>query len=438
MAQAFTGAGRLQAGVSPTAPPTVTPIEAQLASAGWPFASAQDSCKEEAMLITSSSELAAICARLAKHPFVTVDTEFLRETTFWPKLCVIQLAGPDEAVAIDALAPGMDLSPFFDLMVDPAVVKVFHAARQDVEIVWHLSERIPEPLFDSQVAAMVLGYGDSISYDQLVQRTNGTQLDKTSRFTDWSKRPLSNAQIDYAIADVTHLRDIYVKLTGELEKRGRTDWVAEEMRVLTSPDTYRQEPERAWERFRSRVRKPRELAVLMEVAAWREREAQARDVPRSRVLKDDSLFDIALTGPKTVEALGAMRSIPKGWERSRDGMAVVEAVQAGLARDPRELPPIDKHRPQSQSQSATVELLKVLLKMVAEKHHVAAKVVATSDDLDRIAENDEADIGALKGWRRELFGEKALALKHGKLALAIERGRVTAVDRVPAVIIAED
>ena len=389
------------------------------------------------MLITSSSELAAVCARLATHPFVTVDTEFLRETTFWPKLCVIQLASAAEAVAVDALAPGMDLTPFFDLMVDPAVGKVFHAARQDVEIVWHLSKRIPEPLFDSQVAAMVLGYGDSISYDQLVQRTNGTQLDKTSRFTDWSKRPLSPAQIDYAIADVTHLRDVYVKLTGELEKRGRSDWVAEEMRVLTSPDTYRQEPERAWERFRSRVRKPRELAVLMEVAAWREREAQARDVPRSRVLKDDSLFDIALTGPKSVEALGAMRSIPKGWERSRDGMAVVEAVQAGLARDPRELPPIDKHRPQSQSQSATVELLKVLLKMVAEKHHVAAKVVATSDDLDRIAESDEADVGALKGWRRELFGDKALALKHGKLALAIERGRVTTVERTPAVVIAE-
>jgi len=392
---------------------------------------------EDAMLITSSSDLAAVCARLAKHPFVTVDTEFLRETTFWPKLCVIQLASTDEAVAVDALAPGMDLGPFFDLMVDPKVVKVFHAARQDVEIVWHLSKRIPQPLFDSQVAAMVLGYGDSISYDQLVQRTNGTQLDKTSRFTDWSKRPLSNAQIDYAIADVTHLRDIYVKLTGELEKRGRSDWVAEEMRVLTSPDTYRQEPERAWERFRNRVRKPKELAVLMTVAAWREREAQARDVPRSRVLKDDSLFDIALTGPKTVEALGAMRSIPKGWERSRDGMALVEAVQAGLAIDPRTLPPIEKHRPQSQSQSATVELLKVLLKMVAEKHHVAAKVVATSDDLDRIAEDDDADVGALKGWRRELFGEKALALKHGKLALAIERGRVTAVDRVPPVVIAE-
>lgn len=389
------------------------------------------------MLITTSSDLAAVCARLARHPFVTVDTEFLRETTFWPKLCVIQLASTDEAVAVDALAPGLDLAPFFDLMIDPAVVKVFHAARQDVEIIWHLSKRIPAPLFDSQVAAMVLGYGDSISYDQLVQRTNGTQLDKTSRFTDWSKRPLSTAQIDYAIADVTHLRDIYLKLTGELEKRGRTDWVAEEMGVLTSPDTYRQEPERAWERFRNRVRKPRELAVLMEVAAWREREAQGRNVPRSRVLKDDALFDIALTGPKTPEALGAMRSIPKGWERSRDGLAVVEAVNAGLARDPRSLPPIDKHRPQTQSQSATVELLKVLLKMVAEKHHVAAKVVATSDELDRIAEDDEADIGALKGWRREIFGDKALALKHGRLALAIERGRVTTVERAPTVVIAE-
>lgn len=383
------------------------------------------------MLVTSSSDLAAICGRLAQHPFVTVDTEFLRETTFWPKLCVIQLASPDEAVAVDALAPGMDLTPFFDLMTNPAVVKVFHAARQDIEIVWHLSERIPTPLFDSQVAAMVLGYGDSISYDQLVQRTNGTVLDKTSRFTDWSKRPLSEAQIAYAIADVTHLRDIYVKLTGELQKRGRAEWVAEEMGVLTSPETYRQEPERAWERFRNRMRKPRELAVLMEVAAWREREAQTRDVPRSRVLKDDSLIDVAMTGPKSVEALGAMRSIPKGWERSRDGQAVVEAVQAGLARDPKSLPVIEKHRPPSQTQSATVELLKVLLKMVAEKHHVAAKVVATSDDLDRIAENDEADVGALKGWRRELFGENALAIKHGKLALAIERGRVVTVERAP-------
>ena len=389
--------------------------------------------------ITTTDDLAQVCERLARHPFVTVDTEFLRESTYYPKLCVAQMASTEEAIVVDALAPGIDLRPFFTLMADEKVIKVFHAARQDVEICWHEAEIIPSPLVDTQVAAMVLGYGDSISYDQLVQRTNGTVLDKTSRFTDWSKRPLSNAQIDYAIADVTHLRDIYVKLTGELEKRGRTEWVAEEMRVLTSPDTYRQEPERAWERFRNRVRKPRELAVLMQAAAWREREAQSRDVPRSRVLKDDSLIDVAMTAPKTAEALGAMRSIPKGWERSRDGAAVVEAVVAGLALDPKTLPPIEKHRPPSQAQSATVELLKVLLKMVAEKHHVAAKVVATSDDLDRIAESDEADVGALKGWRREMFGEKALALKHGKLALAIDRGRVVTIDHsAPAVVIAEE
>lgn len=383
------------------------------------------------MLITSSAELESLCRRLARHPFVTVDTEFLRETTFWPKLCVIQMAGPDEAAAIDALAPGMDLSPFFALMTNPDLVKVFHAARQDVEIVWHLANVIPAPLFDSQVAAMVLGYGDSISYDQLVQRTNGVTLDKTSRFTDWSKRPLSEAQIAYAVADVTHLRDIYAKLTSELTKRGRTDWVGEEMRVLTSADTYRQEPSRAWERFRTRVRKPRELAVLMEVAAWREAEAQARDVPRSRVLKDDTLIEIALMAPKTTEALGGLRSVPKGWERSRDGHAIVEAVQRGLALDPKTLPELERRSAPTASQSATVELLKVLLKMVAEKHHVAAKVVATGDDLERIAESDEANVPALAGWRREMFGEQALALKHGRLALAINRGRVVATPRAP-------
>ncbi|MEI8145412.1 MAG: ribonuclease D [Alphaproteobacteria bacterium] len=381
------------------------------------------------MLITTASELASVCTRLAAHPYVTVDTEFLRETTFWPKLCVIQLASADEAVAIDALAPGLDLIPFFDLMTNPAVVKVFHAARQDVEIVWNLAKTVPTPLFDTQVAAMVLGYGESISYDALVHRTTGIALDKTSRYTDWSKRPLSEAQITYAIADVTHLRDVYEKLSGELTKRGRTDWVSEEIGILTSHETYRQEPARAWERFRTRVRKPRDLAVLMDVAAWREGEAQARDVPRSRVLKDDSLIEIAIAAPKTPEALAGLRSTARGWERSRDGLQVVEAVNRGLARDLKTLPALDKGRQQPHAQSATVELLKVLLKMVAEKHAVAAKVLATSDDLDLIAADDEADVPALKGWRRDLFGAKALALKQGRLALAMERGRVVAVER---------
>jgi ribonuclease D len=379
-------------------------------------------------LITTTNELAAVCARMAKHPFVTVDTEFLRETTYYPLLCVAQLASPDEAVVVDALAPGIDLAPFFDLLTDEKVVKVFHAARQDIEIVWNMAKKIPHPIFDSQVAAMVLGYGDSISYDQLVQRITGDQLDKSHRFTDWTRRPLSDAQITYAISDVTHLRDVYRKLAADLAKRERTNWVEAEMGVLTSPETYRMEPERAWERLKSRVRKPRELAILMEVAAWREREAQTRDVPRSRVLKDDTLGDIATQAPTTVERLGSLRSLPKGFERSRWGEAIVDAVKRGLERDPKTLPRMERFRP-APNGAATVELLKVLLRMTAESHGVAAKVIATVDELDRIAADDQADVPALKGWRRELFGEKALALKHGHLALAVDKGRVVTVEK---------
>jgi ribonuclease D len=379
-------------------------------------------------LITTSSELAEVCARMARHPFVTVDTEFLRETTYYPLLCVAQMASPDEAVVIDALAPGIDLAPFFDLLTNEAVVKVFHAARQDIEIVWNLAKKIPHPIVDSQVAAMVLGYGDSISYDQLVQRITGDQLDKSHRFTDWSRRPLSEAQITYALSDVTHLRDVYIKLAADLKKRERSSWVEAEMDVLTSPDTYRMDPERAWERLKTRVRKPRELAVLIEVAAWREREAQSRDVPRSRVLKDDVVGDIATQAPITIERLGNLRSLPRGFERSRWGDAIIDAVKRGLERDPKTLPQLDRFRP-APNGAATVELLKVLLRMTAERHAVAAKVIATVDELDRIAASDDADVPALKGWRRELFGEKALALKHGKLALAVEKGRVVAVDK---------
>ncbi|HVV61244.1 MAG TPA: ribonuclease D [Pseudolabrys sp.] len=378
--------------------------------------------------ITTTKELAETCARMARHPFVTVDTEFLRETTYYPLLCVAQIASTDEAVVVDALAEGIDLSPFFALMADEKVVKVFHAARQDIEIVWNLAKKIPHPIFDTQVAAMVLGYGDSISYDQLVLRITGDTLDKSHRFTDWTRRPLTDAQLTYAISDVTHLRDVYLKLAEDLAKRGRSEWVDAEMNVLTSPETYRMEPERAWERLKSRVRKPKELAVLIEVAAWREREAQTRDVPRGRVLKDDVIGDIAVQAPTTIERLGNLRSLPKGFERSRWGEAIVEAVQRGLARDPKTLPRIERFRP-AMNGAATVELLKVLLRMTSERHGVAAKVIATVDDLDRIAADDEADVPALKGWRRELFGEKALALKHGRLALAVEKSRVVAVER---------
>jgi len=378
--------------------------------------------------ITTTSDLAAVCRRMACHSFVTVDTEFLRETTYYPLLCVAQMASPDEAVVVDALAPGMDLSPFYALMANDKVMKVFHAARQDIEIVWHAAKLIPHPIFDTQVAAMVLGYGDSISYDQLVQRITGDALDKSHRFTDWTRRPLFDAQLAYAISDVTHLRQVYLELVEDLKRRGRADWVQDEMRVLTSPDTYRMEPENAWQRLKTRVRKPRELAVLIEVAAWREREAQSRDVPRSRVLKDDAITDIAVQAPTTTDALKNLRSLPKGFERSRWGEAIVAAVNRGLERDPKTLP-LQSRVQAAPNGAATVELLKVLLRMISERHHVAAKVIATVDDLERIAGDDEADVPALNGWRRELFGEKALALKHGKLALAIEKGRVTTVER---------
>jgi len=379
-------------------------------------------------LITTTEELGQVCARMARHPFVTVDTEFLRETTYYPLLCVAQLASPDEAVVVDALALGIDLAPFFDLMTDEKVVKVFHAARQDIEIVWNMAKKIPHPIVDTQVAAMVLGYGDSISYDQLVARITGDALDKSHRFTDWTRRPLTEAQVSYALSDVTHLRDVYLKLAADLKKRERANWVEAEMNVLTSPETYRMEPEKAWERLKSRVRKPKELAVLIEVAAWREREAQSRDVPRSRVLKDDVVGDIAVQAPTTIERLGSLRSLPKGFERSRWGEAIVEAVKRGVERDPKTLPRLDRFRP-APNGAATVELLKVLLRMTVESHGVAAKVIATVDDLDRIAADDEADVPALKGWRRELFGEKALALKHGRLALAVDKGRVVTVDK---------
>jgi ribonuclease D len=380
-------------------------------------------------MLTTTEALAAACGRFAMHDFVTVDTEFLRETTFWPRLCVVQVASHDEAVVIDAMAEGLDLAPLFDLLRNEKVLKVFHAARQDIEIVWHRAGFIPLPIFDTQVAAMVLGYGDSIAYDQLVQRVTNAHIDKSSRFTDWSKRPLTSAQLTYAVSDVTHLREVYLKLADQLEKRNRTHWVLDEMSVLTSPETYRQAPEDAWRRVGGRMRKPRDLAVLLEAAAWREREAQAKNVPRSRVIKDEALTEVALQAPDTPEKLANIRLIPKGWERSRPGMDLIEAVKLGLARDPASLPRMAPPRVASNGASATVELLKVLLKMVAESQGVAAKVIATTDELDLIADNDEADVPALHGWRRELFGEKALALKKGKLALAIERGKVTAISR---------
>ncbi len=378
--------------------------------------------------ITSSDILRETCERLARHAFVTVDTEFLRETTFWPKVCVIQLASDDEAVAIDALAADMDMTPFFQLMENPAGAKVFHAARQDLEIVWNHAKIIPAPLFDTQVAAMVCGFGDQVSYQELVSSISKVSLDKSSRFTDWSRRPLSEAQIEYALADVTHLRDVYRFLKAKLEKTGRDAWLADEMTTLLSPATYVMDPLNAWERYRNRARKPRDMAVLMDVAAWREQEAQSRDVPRSRIIKDDTLVEIALAAPRSAEALGNLRAFPRGMEKSRAGVEILAAVERGLARDPKTLPKIQKDKRGSNSGAATVELLKVLLRQVSERHGVAARMIATVDDLEAIANSDNADVAALNGWRREIFGARALELKHGRLALTISNGRVATLE----------
>ena len=379
-------------------------------------------------LISSTDELAAICGRLAAHAFVTIDTEFLRETTFWPKVCVIQIASDDEAHAIDTLAEGLDLTPFFDLMANPAVTKVFHAARQDLEIVWNLAKMIPAPLFDTQVAAMVCGYGDQVSYGELAQSVCRVQIDKSSRFTDWSRRPLSEAQVAYALADVTYLRDIYRALVAKLEKSDRIGWLADEMKLLTSPSTYEQHPDNAWERFRGRARKPKDLGVLMEVCAWREREAQSKNVPRSRILKDDVMIEVALAAPRTADALGNLRAFPRGMERSKAGADIIAAVERGLGRDPKTLPRLERERRSNGTGGATVELLKVLLRQVAERHGVAAKMIATVDDLEAIAQDDRAEVAALSGWRKELFGIKALELKQGRRALTVEKGKVVTLE----------
>ena len=380
-------------------------------------------------MIETTAALEDACTRLAQSDFITIDTEFLRETTFWPQLCLIQMASPTLEVLVDPLAKGLDLKPFFELMANPGVVKVFHAARQDIEIIHHLGNLVPHPIFDTQVAAMVCGFGDSISYDQLVQRTTGAHIDKTSRFTDWSRRPLSDKQLEYALADVTHLRDVYAALKEQLEREGRAGWLTEEMAILESASTYDIHPDDAWLRLKARLRKPSELAILKFVAAWREREARSRNVPRSRVLKDDAIFEIAQQQPKDTEALSRLRTIPKGWERSASGTAVVEAVNAALALPKSEMPHPPKPTRSPEGSGAAVELLKVLLKLIADREGVAAKVIANTDDLEKIAaEGEDADVAALHGWRRDLFGDTALKLISGGVALRFVDKKVEAVE----------
>jgi ribonuclease D len=380
-------------------------------------------------LIQDQAELEAVIAKLEQSSFVTVDTEFIRETTFWPILCLIQMAAPGVTALVDPLAKNIDLAPFFRLMANEKVTKVFHAARQDIEIVFHLGDMIPHPVFDTQVAAMVCGFGDSVSYDQLVQRITGTRLDKSSRFTDWRHRPLSDKQLEYALADVTYLIEVYEYLRTELEREDRAHWLTEEMDVLTARETYDPHPDDAWKRLKMRVRKPQELAIVQALAAWRDREARERDVPRQRVVKDDAIYEIAQQGPRDSQALGRLRSTPKGWERSSTAAALLEIVNQALDLPKEQLPKMPKQIHQPEGSGAAVELLKVLLKLIAEKEGVAPKVLASGDDLEKIAgEGENATVPALSGWRREVFGERALQLVRGEVGLKFEKRRIVEFD----------
>jgi len=383
-------------------------------------------------LISDSASLAAFCARLKGAAYVTVDTEFMREKTYWPQLCLVQVAGPDEAWDIDPLAPGIDLTPLFELMADESILKVFHAARQDVEIFHHLTGHIPKPLFDTQVAAMVCGFGDAVSYETLASQLARARIDKSLRFTDWAARPLTDKQLQYALADVTQLRLAYEKLQRRLDRDGRSEWLAEEMAMLTDPRTYRVEPEDAWRRLKPRSSSGRFLMVLKELAAWREREAQERDLPRQRVIRDESLMEIAAHAPTTTDELARTRGLSKGTAEGRHGQQILDAITRALAT-PEGLWPIPPERHDTpRGLGPVVDLLKVLLKLKSDQHDVAQRLISSSSDIEHIACDDNADVPVLKGWRRALYGDDALRLKHGDVALALaENGKGLRLIPVP-------
>lgn len=374
--------------------------------------------------IADTNSLAAFCEKQNTAAFVTVDTEFVREKTYYPILCLVQVAGPDDAVVIDAMASDIDLSPLDELFKNTNVVKVLHASRQDNEIFFNLFGSVPNPIFDTQIAAMVCGFGDQVAYGTLIAKLVGVQLEKTSRFADWSRRPLTQKQLAYALSDVTHLRVAYEKLAVELETSGRAHWLNSEMDVLTDPDTYRMDPREAWRRIKSRTTNPKFLSVLREVAAWREAEAQRRDIPRNRLLRDDSLLDIAAHTPKTSQALSRTRGMPRGFAEGRMADGLLDAIETGVATKPEDQPQVPKRDRLPNGLGPLTDLLKTLLKLRCEEEKVAPKLIASADDLERIAASDNADVPALSGWRREVFGEQALALKQGKLGLTAEGKRI--------------
>ena len=380
--------------------------------------------------LETTEDLAAFCQRMASEKFITVDTEFLRETTYYPKLCLIQIAGEDEAVLIDPMAQGMDLAPFFELMSNQQVLKVFHAARQDFEILIQLSGSVPTPVIDTQIAAMVCGFGDQVGYEAIVRKLVGASIDKSSQFTDWSRRPLTSKQALYAVSDVTHLRVVYEKLQAQLHETGREGWLDDEIEVLTSPDTYRVDPEESYKRIKARIQNKKQFGVLISIAAWREREAQSRNVPRGRILKDEALAEIAIQMPQKPESINELRLVSKGTANSSMGAAILKAVAHGLARDPKTIPDFKgRGEEMSAAQQAASEVLKLALKVACETENVAPKLLASASEIDAVAVDDNADVPLLHGWRREVFGNMALDIKHGKACIGMENGRAVLIKR---------
>jgi ribonuclease D len=381
-------------------------------------------------LITTTEDVARFCRGLETASEIAVDTEFMRERTYWPKLCLVQVAGPDASAAIDPLADGIDLAPLYRLLEAPNIVKVFHAGRQDLEIFYHLIGRLPAPIFDTQLAAMVCGFGDQVSYETLVAKLARAKLDKGSRFTDWSIRPLSRRQIDYALADVIHLRTVYQKLKRRLDDSGRANWLEEEIAIITNTGSYDITPELAYRRIKSRRGSGRFLAILREVAAWREREAQSRDVPRNWILRDEALVEIAHHEPQTEEALARTRGLGRKVADGDAGHAILAAVRRGMAVPDADCPQQSEKHAVPRSVGPVCELLKVLLKLKCDEADVAQRLVASADEIERLAADGEnADIPALRGWRRQVYGEDALALRRGEVALAVDGRRLSIVSR---------
>jgi ribonuclease D len=380
-------------------------------------------------IVETNEALRDFVAELTHVPYLALDTEFLRDQTYYPKLCLIQVAADGVEGIIDPLAPGIDLKPFYELIARPDIVKVLHAARQDIEIFYLQGDVLPNPLFDSQVAAMVCGFGDAASYETLARKIAHVEIDKSARFTDWSHRPLSKRQLEYALADVTHLRVIYEWMKAKLEKSGRFAWVAEEVAALQDPTLYKLDPELAWKRLKPRTSNKRFLAILASLAAWREREAQARDIPRGRVLKDEALTEIAAHPPETPEALDRIRAVPKGFSNSKLGKGLLEAIAQGLLAQPSEGAVSDnKQRRRREPSPAVIDLLKTLLRLRAEAAGVAPRLIANAEDIERLAANEDDGVAALHGWRNEVFGKDAIALRKGDLAIALENGEAVVVE----------